>query len=192
MRKEKKASRVEHEAVCITEWAGPERRWLFIKRPEKGLLAGLFEPPTIPINPAADKLAAALEGLDGLLGTPTRELGTLSHTEVAAVPHIFSHIDMTYHVQHLVLECEAQPPTPERGVWLTADEVERANVGTGVKKVWAAAYGAWGKTERTGKAATKAKPKPKAKAAPKRKAPEFKSENGKFVRKVMMPIMPQK
>lgn len=192
MRKEKKASRVEHEAVCITEWAGAERRWLFVKRPEKGLLAGLFEPPTIPVDLAADKLAAALEGLDNLLGTPVSELGTLSHSEVAPVPHTFSHIDMTYHVQHLVIDCGEQPPAPERGVWLTADEVEKANVGTGVKKVWAAAYGAWGKTERTGKAATKPKPNPKAKAAPKRKKPEVKSESGKVVRKVMMPIMPQK
>lgn len=192
MRKEKKASRVEHEAVCITEWAGPERRWLLVKRPEKGLLAGLYEPPTIPVDPAADKLAMALEGLGGLFGTPVAELGTLAHTEVAPVPHIFSHIDMTYHVQHLVIESEEQPPTPDRGVWLSADEVEEANVGTGVKKVWAAAYGAWGKTERTGKAAPKAKAKPKAKAAPKRKTPEVKAENGKAVRKVMMPIMPQK
>lgn len=196
MRKEKKASRVEHEAVCLTEWVGPgrERRWLLVKRPEKGLLAGLFEPPSFPVAPGADKLAAALDGLGGLLGAHAAELGTVAHAEVAPVPHIFSHIDMTYHVQHLVIESEAQPPTPERGMWLAADEVEKANVGTGVKKVWAAAYGAWGKTERTSEPLPMSKPKPKsrAKAAPKRKTPAVKAEPGKAVRKVMMPIMPQK
>lgn len=202
MRKEKKASRVEHEVVCITEWhspSGEERRWLLLKRPEKGLLAGLFEPPTVPATADADKLNAAIAHLGTLLGRPVCELGEVTHAEVAPVPHIFSHIDMTYHVQHLTVTSETQPPTPERGMWLSADEVEGANVGTGVKKVWAAVYGAWGRTERTagGQATPKTKPKPKANgktksATAKRKPPEVKSENGKVVRKVMMPIMPQK
>lgn len=41
MKKEKKASREEHEVVCVTEWRGPRGpRWLFTKRPEKGELGG--------------------------------------------------------------------------------------------------------------------------------------------------------
>jgi len=38
MRKEKKISRLEEEVVSVVEWRGEEgsRRWLFIKRPEKG------------------------------------------------------------------------------------------------------------------------------------------------------------
>lgn len=38
MRKVKKESRVEHEVVCVTEWRGSndDRRWLLVKRPEKG------------------------------------------------------------------------------------------------------------------------------------------------------------
>lgn len=38
MKKEKKASRVEEETVCIVQWRGDgdQRRWLFTKRPEKG------------------------------------------------------------------------------------------------------------------------------------------------------------
>lgn len=192
MRKEKKASRVAHEVVCITEWAGAERRWLLMKRPERGLLAGLFEPPSVPVGPEADRHAAALAHLGALLGRCPSELGELAHADVAPVPHIFSHIDMTYHVQHLVIRGLEQPPTPDRGAWLSAEEVERANVGTGVKKVWAAAYGAWGRTERSNGVAPKAKPKikAKAKAPPKRKAQE--QPEAKVVRKVMMPIMPQK
>lgn len=38
MKKIKKESRVEHEAVVVTEWQSEgERRWLFLKRPEKGM-----------------------------------------------------------------------------------------------------------------------------------------------------------
>ena len=36
MRKEKKISREEEEVVCILEWVGDDRRWLFTKRPDKG------------------------------------------------------------------------------------------------------------------------------------------------------------
>jgi A/G-specific adenine glycosylase len=40
MRKEKKASREEEELVCVVEWqdgqGSEDRKWLFVKRPEKG------------------------------------------------------------------------------------------------------------------------------------------------------------
>ncbi len=40
MKKAKKESRVEHEAVVITEWQSEgETRWLLLKRPEKGMSA---------------------------------------------------------------------------------------------------------------------------------------------------------
>jgi hypothetical protein len=40
MKKVKKESRVEHEAVVITEWQSEgETKWLLLKRPEKGMSA---------------------------------------------------------------------------------------------------------------------------------------------------------
>lgn len=38
MRKAKKASREENEVVVVTEWRGKDdaKRWLLVKRPEKG------------------------------------------------------------------------------------------------------------------------------------------------------------
>lgn len=36
MKKVKKESRVEHEVVVVTEWRGVDKRFLFVKRPEKG------------------------------------------------------------------------------------------------------------------------------------------------------------
>lgn len=46
MRKVKKTSRSEDEVVCVTEWrCKGEQSWLFVKRPEKGLLvfAGIYQ-----------------------------------------------------------------------------------------------------------------------------------------------------
>lgn len=43
MRKEKKTSRAEHEVVCVLEATlAEDRRWLFVKRPDKGALASHF------------------------------------------------------------------------------------------------------------------------------------------------------
>ncbi|KAL1413596.1 hypothetical protein Q8F55_001371 [Vanrija albida] len=177
MKKEKKASRVEDEVVCVTEWRGAAgSKWLFTKRPEKGesggvgvglttgLLAGLYEPPTTPVGSAEqDKLAASLSTLEALLGP----VEVAEHSAHGAVPHIFSHINMTYHVQHVVLADALPAPRSDRAAWLDADAVAAANVGTGVKKVWAAVYGAWGVFARGGKP---------AKAAPKARAKKVKAE----------------
>lgn len=40
MRKDKKVSRTEEEVVSIVEWRGDDgsRKWLFVKRPDKGRL----------------------------------------------------------------------------------------------------------------------------------------------------------
>lgn len=101
-----------------------------------GLLAGLYEPPTVP----GTDLATGAAHVSTLLGP----LKPLSHTSAGTVPHIFSHISRTYHVQHLVITGEL-PPAPDRAVWLGSSGVNAANIGTGVKKSWAAVYGAWGK-----------------------------------------------
>ncbi|TXT15583.1 hypothetical protein VHUM_00086 [Vanrija humicola] len=172
MKKEKKASREEHEAVCVTEWRGPAgSKWLFTKRPDKGLLAGLYEPPSVPVagtSSQGDKLAASRAALAELLQEPE----VTAHTAHAPVPHIFSHINMTYHVQHAVVSGALPALRADRAAWLDADEVAAANVGTGVKKVWAGVYGAWGqfvaaKAGTTRPSQPKTKPKPKAKAKPK-------------------------
>ncbi|CAK9783752.1 DNA glycosylase [Cutaneotrichosporon oleaginosum] len=146
MKKAKKESRVEHEAVVLTEWIGvDDRRWLFLKRPEQGLLAGLFEPPTIQVTGtgAVDQLLAGRTFVTDLLGDIEDALE--EHTAIAPVPHIFSHINMTYHVQRIVLRGDR--PNPKRGEWLSLEQVRDANVGTGVKKCWAKVYGAWGSGE---------------------------------------------
>ncbi|KAL7421720.1 hypothetical protein Q5752_003491 [Cryptotrichosporon argae] len=196
MRKPKKASREEEEVVSVTEWRGEGgNRWLFTKRPEKGLLAGLFEPPTTPVPAESSvqvRLQAALASLSTTLGLPIKDLAPVSHVEVATVPHIFSHINMTYHVHHLVMS-SAVPPPPAlaQAVWLDTASTEHANVGTGVKKVWAEVYGAWGSFEPgRPKAKAGAKKKQKTMAGAKAAAKVAVTPGETVVRKVMMPTMP--
>jgi A/G-specific adenine glycosylase len=180
----------------------------------------LFEPPTSPVD--ADSTTAAHEDstlatLSTLLGVPAADLRQrVAVTAHGSVPHIFSHINMTYHVQHLVLgpadsnadvDVDAPPvPADPRAAWLRADEVEGANVGTGVKKVWAQVFGKWGafvvgaagaSVANGGKGKKGAGASEQAKKT-KRVKDEVKVEQdavgaglgGKVVRKIMMPLMP--
>jgi A/G-specific adenine glycosylase len=154
-----------------------------------GLLAGLFEPPTTPSAEVGldtdDQKELALSTLSSIIGAIDKDI-TTTHQRVSSIPHIFSHINMTYHIQLLVLNSTELPPLcrTDRAVWLSQEEVESANIGTGVKKVWAEIYGSWGSSEpvKSGSTALKGK-RPKKGAAP--------SVEGKVVKKVMMPSMPR-
>ncbi|RSH82220.1 hypothetical protein EHS25_005930 [Saitozyma podzolica] len=218
MRKEKKASREEEELVCVVEWqaeqGSEDRKWLFVKRPERGLLAGLFEPPTIalPAPTTEDqRLVTSLDLLD-ILDLPPGEIvyHINDHREIGKIQHIFSHINMTYHIHHVVLapnqgalEAAAagtrdRPPTPLQrdgrlAVWLDRERVEHTNIGTGVKKVWAEIYGSWGNFTPREKGKTKLverKSKPKSKRSAGAAKMEADAKNGKIVKKIMMPMMP--
>ena len=200
----KKTSRVENEIVSVVEWRGDDgsRRWLFVKRPEKGtsfcsclrqtcltaasgLLAGLFEPVTVPVSdpstPSA-RLEKATEALSLALASTDAEFAKLvaSRRDIGSIPHIFSHINMTYHILHLTLS-SSSPPSPKSGIWLDEAAVESANVGTGVKKVWAEVYGSWGSFIPCVKQ-IKVEKRNKKQAGP----------EGKISKKIRMPVMPSR
>jgi A/G-specific adenine glycosylase len=128
---------------------------------------------------------------------------------------------MTYHIQHVKFsrtdtdtDTDANPPIPAdpRATWLKAEGVESANVGTGVKKVWAQVYGAWGKFEvdvremgvRKGVKSLKGgrteigdqgkvKGKGKGKGGRQGKVVKKEERDGeKVVKKIMMPLMPKR
>ncbi|OCF40356.1 A/G-specific adenine glycosylase [Kwoniella heveanensis CBS 569] len=188
MKKEKKASREEEESVLVLEWRGSghdegqegTRKWLYVKRPEKGLLAGLYEPPTTPVNiinsatasasvKSQQYLEASLSALKVYIDLSSQDIATIIEQAryIGSIPHIFSHINMKYHIIHSVLSAptaasdsstgngnghqlpEILDTAPRMAVWLDAHEVEHANVGTGVKKVWSEVYGSWGSFEPT-------------------------------------------
>jgi A/G-specific adenine glycosylase len=165
-----------------------------------GLLAGLFEPPTTPISSETtsdEQKTIALATLSELTGVKDWQSQgyTFTHSTKTSIPHIFSHINMTYHIQHLIIDRPetTSDPIPCKAAnarWLTAEEVENANIGTGVKKVWAEIYGKWGSFDSGTKTAGGTKGKGKG-GGLKRKS-VVKNEEGKIVKKVMMPMMPGK
>ena len=94
---------------------------------------------------------------------------------------------MVYHPVHLSFTTDCPDPPVllnDRAVWLDDQGVEHANVGTGVKKVWAAAFGKWGTFEVPADVIAPIKKSKKA------KLPEVKAE-GKIVKRIMMPLMPK-
>jgi A/G-specific adenine glycosylase len=94
---------------------------------------------------------------------------------------------MTYHIQHLQIVSDNPPPEPklDRAVWLDDQGVESANVGTGVKKVWAEIFGSWGNFEPGVKKAKVIKRKSEVKIEPVK-------SGEKVVKKIMMPMMPSR
>ncbi|CEQ41390.1 SPOSA6832_03081 [Sporobolomyces salmonicolor] len=138
MAKERKKQREEDTAVCVVEWvpsggaeAGKEAggKVLLIKRPEKGLLAGLFEFPAVdlpasPSAPSSPKSRAKLLNsllptlLDvpdpSILSSPSsgidgNKLTLLSRIPLPPVTHVYSHMIRTYHAERVVFTSPALP-----------------------------------------------------------------------------------
>lgn len=104
-----------------------------------------------------------------------------SGRQVGVVKHVFSHIRMSYIVEHVVIGGGEAPPAIGRygssggqAAWLSASEVQEANVGASVSKVWAAVY------------PDGAAPGKKRKAAAAGRAVDA----GRKVVRVAMPVMP--
>ncbi|GAA6051115.1 hypothetical protein JCM3770_004722 [Rhodotorula araucariae] len=136
MAKEKTKKREEDTAVCVVEWVptadapgDEERKVLLVKRPEKGLLAGLYEFPAVDLPPAtastpASRTAHLTTLLPTLLDLPSSLFSTspspspadssaprtVLRAALPPVTQIYSHITRTYHAERLVLSSPS-PPT---------------------------------------------------------------------------------
>ncbi|KAJ3889483.1 DNA glycosylase [Lentinula edodes] len=183
MKVKKKKARVELDVVSIVEWRSiDDRQFLLVRRPDKGLLAGLYEFPTtymasapalmeIPPDLVHQQLLDVLE--DSVLPCKKKSLQNLEPkcsnspeyyvvnvTPMGDVSHVFSHIKKTYRVQWVVIEGGTQPPllkcgpgqpsldhgeykTPENAFWASVTNVTKANISTGVNKIWKYALAIW-------------------------------------------------
>ncbi|KAH6695615.1 DNA glycosylase [Plectosphaerella plurivora] len=130
----KKAVREEETVVCAIRH---RNQFLIHRRPEKGLLAGLWEFPskTLPAatkKPLRTKLATAHVGdLRAEQATHVGDLGS--------VPWLFSHLKLTMHVHLFEVpdDCSGLPDSTATERWATIDEVEAESMGTGMRKCWA-------------------------------------------------------
>ncbi|EGV94598.1 adenine DNA glycosylase isoform X2 [Cricetulus griseus] len=128
--------REEHSATCVLEQpratGGP--LILLVQRSNSGLLAGLWEFPSVALEPSEEQqhkaLLQELQSWSGLLpATRPQHLGEVTHA--------FSHIKLTYQVYRVTLEGQTPvTPAPPGARWLTWEEFHTAAVSTAVKKVF--------------------------------------------------------
>ncbi|XP_014794497.1 PREDICTED: A/G-specific adenine DNA glycosylase [Calidris pugnax] len=134
----KKQPRVERTATCVLERRGchgaPE--YLIVQRPSSGLLAGLWEFPSLPLAQGLqeEKQKEVLaDHLQAWMGQPV-VAGDLRL--IGEVVHIFSHIHQTYVVYSLHLDGDVTlDPALSPSRWVTEDEFHTSAVSTAMKKV---------------------------------------------------------
>ncbi|KAJ4479837.1 DNA glycosylase [Lentinula lateritia] len=183
MKAKKKKARVELDVVSIVEWRSiDDRQFLLVRRPDKGLLAGLYEFPTTYMASAPASMEMAPDLLhhhlldvleDSVLPYKERSLQNLEPkcssspeyrvvniTPMGDVSHVFSHIKKTYRVQWVVIEGGCVPPvlkcgpgqpssdhgaynTPKNAFWASVTNVTKANISTGINKIWKYALTIW-------------------------------------------------
>ncbi len=118
------------------------------KRPEKGLLAGMWEFPSHTLPDSNDsttkqrkqQAAAFAASLLGAGAGGARGKAGLKHVgELGSVPWLFSHLKLTMHVHLFTLDGEgssgAESAVPRRR-WASSEDVESETMGTGMRKCW--------------------------------------------------------
>ncbi|KAF9770103.1 hypothetical protein IL306_012394 [Fusarium sp. DS 682] len=144
----KKAVREEETLVCVI--LRGDGQYLIQKRPEKGLLAGLWEFPSYILedlkegNTPAKRRSKALSYVSKLAGEHGGKAVKPKHMEeLGSVPWLFSHLKLTMHVHLFTLENGGLDDTKSlassRLRWATAEAVDEESMGTGMRKCWALA-----------------------------------------------------
>ncbi|XP_056234938.1 adenine DNA glycosylase [Seriola aureovittata] len=133
----KKPPRVERTLTCVVIRPGEEGEdeYLLTQRPNKGLLAGLWEFPCLLLeeeNSEMKQKRALCAVISRILGTPLTE--SLCKY-VGEVVHIFSHIHQTYVVHSVRLKDGDTQTQTENAQWLSRSALHEAAVSTGLKKI---------------------------------------------------------
>ena len=152
-REKKAGKREERVAVVVLErqtlnsTLNPESAYLLVRRPEGGLLGGLWEFPSAVTEleaTSSDFYAPVDAVVDAVFNPRCGELK--SRTELGEVTHTFSHVRHTYVVRHeIVVVTGTEADGPERGGggeggcrewrWVTATELDTLGLSSGVRKI---------------------------------------------------------
>ncbi|EOB00366.1 A/G-specific adenine DNA glycosylase, partial [Anas platyrhynchos] len=132
----KKQPRVEQTATCVLERRGHRGalEYLIVQRPSSGLLAGLWEFPSVPLAPGLQQEQQREVLRDHLQAWTGQPVGCLPLP--LQVVHVFSHIHQTYVVYSLPLDGDVTldlASSPSR--WVTEEEFRASAVSTAMKKV---------------------------------------------------------
>ncbi|XP_015725622.1 adenine DNA glycosylase isoform X6 [Coturnix japonica] len=138
----KKQPRAEQTATCVLERRGHlgASEYLIVQRPSSGtgpgLLAGLWEFPSLPLAPGLKEKQQKELLADHLQAWIKQPVQTQSLCFIGEVVHIFSHIHQTYVVYSLCLDGDVAldaASSPSR--WVTQEEFCASAVSTAMKKV---------------------------------------------------------
>jgi A/G-specific adenine glycosylase len=144
LKKPKKKVREEETLVCAIRRSGGQ--YLIHRRPDKGLLGGLWELPSHTLPASNDSTAKARKSkamayVAGLMAAPKAKRSleaSLRHAgELGSVPWLFSHLKLTMHV-HLfeVDDAGGLPELDKRERWASVEDIGTESMGTGMKKCW--------------------------------------------------------
>nr|XP_038038660.1 adenine DNA glycosylase isoform X2 [Anas platyrhynchos] len=134
----KKQPRVEQTATCVLERRGHRGalEYLIVQRPSSGLLAGLWEFPSVPLAPGLQQEQQREVLRDHLQAWTGQPVAAGSLQFMGEVVHVFSHIHQTYVVYSLPLDGDVTldlASSPSR--WVTEEEFRASAVSTAMKKV---------------------------------------------------------
>ena len=135
----KKPVREEETLVCAIR--RPDGHYLISQRPEKGLLAGLWELPSKILDSPQEldgkaRASLAKKFVSGEVGD---EVKVKYDGELGSVPWLFSHIMLTMHVYAFRLEGNVSEDVgleAGRRMWSSQENVEDRSMGTGMRKCW--------------------------------------------------------
>ncbi|XP_057953265.1 adenine DNA glycosylase [Malania oleifera] len=152
----KAKKRHDYSAVCVVEilegheiLEGPqsESRFLILKRPDEGLLAGLWEFPSVLLDGEAD-LATRRKVIDFFLkksfNLDTNNYSIILREDIGVYVHVFTHIRLKMYVEFLVLHIKGGMNAlhgkldEETMAWKCVDSNALSSMGltSGVKKVY--------------------------------------------------------
>lgn len=151
----KAAPRNEYVAVCVVEripqgsshLGRKDSSFLLVRRPDQGLLAGLWEFPSAILDKLEKSSTVRIEKMNQYL---KKKLGmvigegsykVLARKDIGANIHIFSHIKLHMHVEWLLLEEWVREEDTEQHhescvKWIHASKVKDSGLTSGVKKVF--------------------------------------------------------
>lgn len=132
--------------VCIIESKGEPHRYLISRRPNKGLLAGLWEFPTMTLPGTNDSTQAhrritAVDHVSVLLqDTGVSWMGEVNfERDLGEITHVFSHLKLKMFVMRFSVrrnETKTLEMRSDKHQWVTKEEVAKATLGTGMTRCW--------------------------------------------------------
>lgn len=111
----KTKQRNDFSAVCVVEIlrGTQESEFLLVKRPEEGLLAGLWEFPSVEVAKEADS-SMRRKAVDGFLkqsfGLDPRKRNIILREDIGEFVHIFTHIRLSICIELLVVQLKGKVP----------------------------------------------------------------------------------